>query len=145
MRLFICCLAMAALAEPAAAQPRSSFGGEQLSIDHAPVREDIALTCAYATECYEAEGCQEAGFGYALSGRGGGMNNEMLVVELDMVSDIGDVTLVGLRSGGYALSGGSFDARHLLSIAENGDARHTVHYMSGPQVISYIGQCVKAD
>ena len=52
------------------------------------------------------------------------------------------LSLVGAKDGGrLSLSGGDFDARHLLTISEAGDVRYTVHYAEGPMMVSYLGRC----
>lgn len=119
---------------------------EQLTLDTAPVQEVVALSCAFATECYEAEACQESGFGVILSGKAGGMDAQTLFVDAAMSSDSGDVGMVGARDGGnYVLSGGGFEGRHMLTIAQGGAARYTVHYTDPVMMISYSGQCLETE
>ncbi|MFW2544519.1 hypothetical protein ACN2XU_17930 [Primorskyibacter sp. 2E107] len=118
----------------------------QMTVETAPVQADVALNCAFATECYEAEGCQDSGFGFLLDGHGGGLDQGTLMMEAVIASDAGDVFMMGARdAGAYVLSGGGFDARHMLTVAPDGAARYTVHYSDGPVMVSYLGQCVGAE
>ncbi|WP_425100504.1 hypothetical protein [Tropicibacter sp. S64] len=118
----------------------------QMTVETAPVQADVALNCAFATECYEDEGCQDSGFGFLLDGHGGGLDEATLMMEAMISSEAGDVFLMGARdAGAYVLSGGGFDARHMLTIGAEGAARYTVHYAEGPQVISYLGRCEVAE
>ena len=58
------------------------------------------------------------------------------------VSDAETVDMTGTKQvKALSLTGGGFDARHLLSIAADGASRYTVHYADGPIVISYLGTC----
>ena len=141
---------LALAAHPLGAQEADHEGedhaGEEeaapLTFDNAPVREDIALTCSFVTECYEGEGCAETAFDLSIEGRAGGLVPTDLMVEAQIVADAGTAEMLGLRaSGAYSLSGGEFAARHMMTIAPDGAARYTVHYADGPMMISYLGTC----
>ncbi|MEM8577794.1 MAG: hypothetical protein AAGF60_08080 [Pseudomonadota bacterium] len=121
------------LAAPAAAQ---------MTIDNAPVREMLERACVFATECVEAEGCTETEFEPRLAGRMGGMTPDEMIVEAGFESPAETVRLLGvLSNGALSLAGGTFQARHLLTVSDTGAARYTVHYAEGPMAISYLGTC----
>ncbi|WGW02892.1 hypothetical protein [Tropicibacter oceani] len=142
--LALCLLPGAALAQDDAAQDELAQAPEQLTVETAPVQERMTLSCAFAQECYETEACQEAGYGFELTGRAGGMDPQTLVVDGTLRSETGDVPMVGVRSEGlYSLSGGGFEGRHLLTIGAEGEARYTVHYSDPVMVVSYVGQCLE--
>lgn len=90
-----------------------------------------AQTCAFTTECYEAEPCQDTSF--ALSAA---------LDEAKLITDFGDLVVVGVKSEGslttiFATGEG---AEYLLS--RNADAaRFTTHANEGPAAITYIGTC----
>ena len=112
------------------------------TLQNAPVQSEISMLCAYENECLDAEACNNTTFSFELKGRAGGLNDVDMVVQAELISEIGDTILLGARSGeAMSLSGGTFDARHLLTIAKNGNARYTLHYSDGPMAISYLGAC----
>ena len=113
-----------------------------IALDDAPFKQTIAIACDFKTECVEDEPCTETEFKPTIEGIAGGLSAQELVVQSQMVTDAETVELLGVKSGaGYSLSGGSFSDRHLLTIAEGGATRYTVHYADGPFVISYLGTC----
>ncbi|MEP5152539.1 hypothetical protein [Planktotalea sp.] len=115
---------------------------EKLTVDTAPSQNAIALQCTFATECFEGEACTDTTFEMEVSGRAGGLVETDMVVEANLVSVNGTTPVLGVRSGtAMSLSGGTFDARELLTIATGGDARYSLHYVEGPLVISYLGSC----
>jgi|TARA_R110002012_G_scaffold50466_4_gene130507 hypothetical protein len=115
---------------------------ENLTLETAPFRQEIAIACDFKTECVEDEPCTETEFTPQITGIAGGLTPDDLVVQSTMVTDAETVELLGVKSGmALSLSGGTFAARHLLSITETGAARYTVHYADGPFVISYLGTC----
>lgn len=112
------------------------------TIETAPVKSDVALSCQFQTECFDTELCAETAFAFDLTGRSGGLDTEMMVVGATLSSESGDIELLGVtQAGATSLSGGEFSARHLLTIAKNGQARYSVHYVDGPMMISYSGIC----
>lgn len=112
------------------------------SLKDAPFHVQLTMECRFATECREDEPCAENGYGVTLNGDAGGLDEGAMVVSVVMSSETGDTEIVGVRdAGAMSLSGGSFDARHLLTVAPDGTARYTVHYSDGPQVVSYLGRC----
>ncbi|AUC55545.1 MULTISPECIES: hypothetical protein [Roseobacteraceae] len=143
-------LALIVAALPAFAQEHGGeSGGESgedtgtmLTVTDAPVQEDIRLACRFERECYEDEACSDGGFAPLLDARAGGMDPSVMMVEANLIADAGTVFMVGAKDGGrLSLSGGDFDARHLLTISEAGDVRYTVHYAEGPMMVSYLGRC----
>lgn len=115
---------------------------DRLTIDTAPAQAQLNLVCRFAVECYEDEVCAETSFGAALTGDAGGMDAMSMVVQAELKSDAATVELLGVRdAGAISLSGGPFEARHLLSVAADGAARYSVHYLEGPVVVSYLGRC----
>ena len=115
---------------------------ESLTLDTAPFRQEVAISCDFKTECVEDEPCTETEFKPQITGIAGGLTPDDLVVQSTMTTDAETVELLGVKSGkALSLSGGSFAARHLLSITETGATRYTVHYADGPFVISYLGTC----
>lgn len=115
---------------------------DRLTIGTAPVKTDIALVCNFTTECFDADTCTDAAFEPTLTGRAGGMSLQDMVAQVKFSSEAGDADLLGLRSDdAMSLSGGTFEARHLLTINKDGAARYTVHYADGPMAISYLGIC----
>lgn len=136
---FIC--AAVVLAPPLLAQnmPQTE---DSFTLETAPVKVTFTLQCVFKTECFEGEACAETNFGAQLNVVAGGLTETDMVVQSDLVSDAGDATLLGVRSGkAMSLAGGGFDARHLLTIAQDGAARYTVHYADGPMFINYLGAC----
>ncbi|MCX8226162.1 MAG: hypothetical protein OTI35_08820 [Sulfitobacter sp.] len=115
---------------------------ENLTLETAPFRQEIKLQCNFVTECVENEPCTETEFTPEITGIGGGLTADDLVVQAEMVTDAETVELLGVTSDkSLSLSGGTFAARHLMTITENGATRYTVHYADGPFVISYLGTC----
>ncbi|MEO0936627.1 MAG: hypothetical protein AAFY38_00565 [Pseudomonadota bacterium] len=105
----------------------------------AVAQSEIAKACAFMQECFEAEGCTETDYTPALTWQVGA---DELLVEAQFDSPSETITLIGVASdGALSLAGGSFAARHLLTVAADGAARYTVHYADGPMVISYLGVC----
>ena len=112
------------------------------TLQNAPVQSEIAMLCAFENKCLDAEACNNTTFSLELKGLAGGLNDVDVVVQAELISEIGDTILPGARSGeAMSLSGGTFDARHLLTIANDGYARYTMHYSDGPIAISYLGAC----
>jgi hypothetical protein len=90
----------------------------------------------------ENEPCTETEFTPDITGNAGGASADALTVQSQMVSDAETVDMTGTKQvKALSLTGGGFDARHLLSIATDGASRYTVHYADGPIVISYLGTC----
>ena len=117
-------------------------GNAQLGIRQAPVQDEIALSCRFGIECLEAEGCVAGGLSATLDGRAGGMDAQSMTVQAELAFEAGAVEMLGVMdSGAMSLSGGPFEARHLLTRAPDGATRYTVHYTDGPMVVSYLGQC----
>jgi hypothetical protein len=115
---------------------------ETYTLDSAPAQLSFTLQCTFEKECLEDEVCNDTTFAPVLKARAGGLTETDMVVEAELVSEAGDATLLGVRSNGaMSLSGGTFEARHLLTIAANGTARYTLHLSDGPMVISYLGSC----
>lgn len=112
------------------------------TLQNAPVQSEISMLCAFENECLDAEACKSTTFSFELKRRAGGLNDVDMVVQAELISEIGDTILLGARSGEtMSLSGGAFDARHLLTIANDGYVRYTMHYSDGPMAISYLGAC----
>ena len=115
---------------------------ETLTIETAPYRQDILRRCEFVTECVENEPCTETEFTPEITGIGGGLSADDLVVQGEMITDAETIELLGVTSGkSMSLAGGTFAARHMITITENGATRYTVHYADGPFVISYLGTC----
>jgi len=115
---------------------------DSFKLETAPVKATFTLQCVFVTECFEGEPCAETSFSAQLNVVAGGLTETDMVVQSDLVSDAGDATMLGVRSGtAMSLAGGGFDARHLLTIAQDGAARYTVHYADGPMFINYLGAC----
>jgi hypothetical protein len=115
---------------------------EATTLETAPYRQDILRTCEFVTECVENEPCTETEFTPEITGIGGGLTADDLGVQAQMVTDAETVELLGVTSGkSMSLAGGTFAARHMITITENGATRYTVHYADGPFVISYLGTC----
>ncbi|MGH1577137.1 hypothetical protein [Planktotalea sp.] len=143
MRIFYSALlALALVPLGLAAQQETFVQPEKLTIETAPVSQSFTFECRFTTECYEAEPCADTEFTPSLEARAGGLTEDDTVVEAKLVSDAGDAVLLGVRSGGtLSLSGGTFEARQLLTIAKDGAARYSLHYADGPMAISYLGVC----
>jgi len=115
---------------------------QTLTIETAPYRKDILRRCEFVTECVENEPCTETEFTPEITGIGGGLSADDLGIQAQMVTDAETVELLGVTSGkSMSLAGGTFAARHMITITENGATRYTVHYADGPFVISYLGTC----
>jgi len=107
-----------------------------------PFQQTIAIACRFTWECVENEPCTETEFTPDITGTAGGASADALTVQSQMVSDAETVDMTGTKQvKALSLTGGGFDARHLLSIATDGASRYTVHYADGPIVISYLGTC----
>ncbi|MFU1606653.1 hypothetical protein ACM25O_09365 [Sulfitobacter pontiacus] len=107
-----------------------------------PFQQTIAIACRFTWECVENEPCTETEFTPDITGNAGGASADALTVQSQMVSDAETVDMTGTKQvKALSLTGGGFDARHLLSIAADGASRYTVHYADGPIVISYLGTC----
>ncbi|MEO0390901.1 MAG: hypothetical protein AAF218_08160 [Pseudomonadota bacterium] len=114
----------------------------QVALDDAPVREELLMNCNFVTECFEDEACTDVEYEPQLTGQTGGASDQDMVVEADFESPAGTEKMLGVMlSGALSLSGGSFAARHLLTVNADGAARYSVHYADGPMVISYLGTC----
>lgn len=144
MRGLVGLMLLAAL--PCAAQDDvAEEDGDMMTVTTAPVQEDIQLDCVFDRECLEDEGCTDGGFKPFLDAHAGGLDPEVLMVEANLVADAGTVFMMGARDRGrLSLSGGDFEARHLLTVAGDGAARYTVHYAEGPMMVSYLGRCEAA-
>tara|TARA_R110000765_G_scaffold50613_3_gene102768 strand:- start:968 stop:1420 length:453 start_codon:yes stop_codon:yes gene_type:complete len=115
---------------------------EELTLETAPFRQDIEITCSFVYECVESEPCSKSDFAPEITGNAGGLTPNDLVVQSYMRTDGEMIELIGVKSNmALSLSGGSFAARHLMSIAADGTTRYTVHYADGPTLISYLGTC----
>ena len=113
-----------------------------LTLDTAPQQATIALSCRFTVECVEDQACTANGFGARLDGRAGGLDAQSMVAEVTLVHGIGAVELLGVREGtALSLAGGRFEARHLVTVTDTGDARYTIHYIEGPLMVSYLGRC----
>ena len=141
-------LALIAYAEPALAQqstdaaPPAPAAGTVSTAPPEPFQQTIAIGCRFVWECVENEPCTETEFSPDVTGTAGGASADALAVQSQMVSDAETVTLTGTKQDkALSLTGGGFDARHLLSIAADGASRYTVHYADGPIAISYLGTC----
>jgi len=133
---------LVALALPSDTLAEEAHAAEQLTIETAPVKAKVDLTCNFEIECFETENCVETGFSTQLTGVSGGMAADNMIVDATLQSDAASTPMLGLQSAGsYALSGGTFDARHFLTIAATGGARYGVHLADGPIAITYHGTC----
>ena len=118
-----------------------AFAQSDLAFDDAPVQGDVALSCAFVTECFEGEGCSDTTFEVQLTGKTGGLSADALVAVVKMASVSGDVELLGTASNDrLSLTGGPLEARHMLTLSGEA-ARYTVHYVDGPMAITYLGTC----
>ena len=95
----------------------------------------MAARCDMMLECLEAEPCAETRFPFAVE-QGG-------VTEFALVSDAGTVPGSGRQpeTGGLLFHAEEAGAVHLLSVAQDGAARYSVHLMEGPMAITYHGHC----
>ena len=89
------------------------------------------FTCAFTTECYEAENCQSTSFDLAVD-----------LAAKSISTDFGDLTIVAVKETGalttlFATGDG---AEYLLSATQNA-ARLSSHANDGPLVITYLGRC----
>lgn len=133
--------ALAALPCVAAAQGTFDVA-RQLTTKDAPFRALVALECNFDQRCVDGAVCQDAAFFPRISGEAGGLSPSDMVLEATMIDDAHATTLLGLVSNdAYSLSGGSFDERHLMTIAPSGVARYTLHQAAGPSAITYLGTC----
>jgi hypothetical protein len=145
----ILALALAITAAPGMAQDEDhadhgdgDASAETLTIETAPQQAEVALACRFAVECVEDEACTAAGFSADLRGTAGGLTQQSMVASLTMVTQNGATEFLGVREGtALSLAGGSFEARHLLTVTEAGAARYTLHYIDGPLMVSYLGRC----
>ncbi|MFT6088500.1 hypothetical protein [Sulfitobacter sp.] len=141
LAIFACTPAVGQETSAAAVADEHSMA-ETLTLETAPFRQEIKRLCNFVTECVENEPCTETEFTPEITGIGGGLSADDLVVQAEMVTDAETVELLGVTSGkSLSLSGGTFAARHMITITENGATRYTVHYADGPFVISYLGTC----
>ena len=125
---------------PAMAQERPVFGSRNPNAP--PVQQEFAMMCEFKSECYETESCSETQYSIDLEGETSGLETDAMIASIQLSSDIGTEDLVGVvQDETTSLSGGTFAARHFLTIAPNGAARYTVHYADGPLMISYLGEC----
>ncbi|MEP2474646.1 MAG: hypothetical protein ABJH45_24275 [Paracoccaceae bacterium] len=125
---------------PVMAQERPVFGSRNPNAP--PVQQEFAMMCEFTSECYETESCGETQYSIDLEGETSGLETNAMVASVQLSSDIGTEDLVGVvQDETTSLSGGTFSARHFLTIAPNGAARYTVHYAEGPLMISYLGEC----
>lgn len=112
------------------------------SIAEAPFQQTLAINCRFRRECVEDQPCTADGFAADLLGTAGGLTPQSMVAGVQMITRDSAVELVGVREGtALALAGGGFAARHLLTLTDAGIARYTIHYMQGPLMVSYLGQC----
>ncbi len=85
---------------------------ETLTLETAPFRQEIKRLCNFVTECVENEPCTETEFTPEITGIGGGLSADDLVVQAEMVTDAETVELLGVTSGkSLSLSGGTCAAR----------------------------------
>ncbi|MEM7644515.1 MAG: hypothetical protein AAF366_18615 [Pseudomonadota bacterium] len=87
------------------------------------------MACTFETECYEQDGCAEAGFTLSLDETG-----ETPV----LMTDFGDLAVEELGEGLWLAQSDGLAA--LLSVGEDGTARASFH-LPGPQVVAYLGMC----
>ncbi|MEM7488454.1 MAG: hypothetical protein AAF390_04950 [Pseudomonadota bacterium] len=87
------------------------------------------MACTFETECYEAEGCAEAGFALIMED---GEDGTILV------TDFGDLAVEELDPGVWLARSDGLAA--LLSVGEEGTARASFH-LPGPQAVTYLGTC----
>ncbi|MEM8849955.1 MAG: hypothetical protein AAGE03_07950 [Pseudomonadota bacterium] len=87
------------------------------------------LACTFETECYEEDGCADAGFTLSLDESG-----ETPI----LVTDFGDLAVEELGEGVWLAQSDGLAA--LLSVGEDGAARASFH-LPGPQVVAYLGMC----
>ena len=90
-----------------------------------------AFECVFITECYEAEGCSGTTF-----------NIEVDIHAEAVSTDFGDLQIVAVKETDVVttLFATGDGAEYLLSLTPRA-ARFTAHNNSGPEVISYLGQC----
>ena len=133
-------LSLLVCAAPALGQ--SSFSPrEDTGLSDAPFQKDIALQCAFVTECFEGDGCSDTAFDAQLTGKSGGLAADAMVALVKMSSVSGDVELLGTASNDrISLTGGPLEARHMVTLSGQ-NARYTVHYVDGPMAITYLGTC----
>lgn len=142
LKFSACALLFATSLPVAANESEQTDDAGSYTLETAPVKLDVELSCVFETECLEADTCNDTTFSFDLIGKAGGLTDVDMVVQAEIVSEIGDTVVLGARSGtAMSLAGGTFDARHLLTIAAGGDARYTLHYSDGPMAISYLGAC----
>ena len=136
-------LVIATLGAPVFAwQGGAALANQSLTIETAPVQAEVTMQCLFDFECFETETCAESGFEATLSGKAGGLTESDMVVDVKMISDAETTPMLGVRSGAaMSLSGGSFDARALLTIGAEGAARYTLHLIDGPLALTYLGTC----
>ena len=133
-------LVLSTLASAAVAQ--STEQSDTAHLNTSRFQQQISLTCEFVTECYDTEACGETQYSVDLVGQASGLEANAMVVSIELSSAAGTEDLVGvIQDKTTSLSGGTFAARHFMTIAPEGAARYSVHYASGPIMISYAGEC----
>ena len=93
--------------------------------------QTAAFPCRFTTECYEDVPCRAAQ-----------SEIDVRIEDETIASDFGDLTIIAVKqernlTTAFATGGGG---EYLLSLTPTA-ARFTAHNNSGPEVISYMGQC----
>lgn len=97
----------------------------------------IALTCHFDTECFEADGCDETAFDLDIA-------QPDASVSVTRVASVSGTELANTRrapSGTVSLYASNDSATMVTVIAPDLTARHAYIVHQGPQLITYHGTC----
>jgi hypothetical protein len=100
----------------------------------------VLAQCMFNSECIEGEACEVTNYMVIV------YENNAAPFTMESVSETITGEFIEDRGGdgNSTLFGTSTGAAHLLTIAPNGDARYSVQ-MDGPMIISYLGNCERAE
>ncbi len=111
------------------------------AIANAPVQVEVSLTCTFTTECFDFDACTETALTVDLSGLGGGLEPDELILAADITTDAETFAMLGTQNADQISLTGESDYGHGLFTLSAGAARWTVHYADGPMSITYGGTC----
>ncbi len=100
----------------------------------------ILAECTFTSECIEGEACEMSDYAMTVYEN----DTAPFIMETASENITGSFFDDKGKDGNSTLFGNSAGAAHLLTIAPNGDARYSIQ-MDGPMVISYLGNCERAD
>ena len=120
----------------------SATAAQTLSLETAPAQQTFEKNCQMLSECYDTDGCADTTYSMKLEGRAGGLTADDMVLAATLTDDSETIEMLGtLTSSATLLSDVGTNARRILTISPDGQARFTVHFIDGPVSITYAGIC----